>query len=97
MRVCDTLSDLGGVRGNYPELFKLDRDAEEMSDATYLAGFACLDDRDPGNLRGMFSWTSGGECDKDAKIAWMLKEAWYGGRFVCGTTCTDFFAALWPH
>ena len=40
MRVCDTLSDLGGVRGNYPKLFKLHRDAEEVSNATYLGGLA---------------------------------------------------------
>ena len=40
MRVCGTLSDLSGVQGNYPQLFKLDGDAEAMSDATYLGGFA---------------------------------------------------------
>ena len=100
MQVCDTLSDLSDVRGNCPQLSRLDSDTKEMSNATYLGGFAWLDGRDPGDLRGMISRTSGGECVEDAEIARiskLLKEARDRGRFVRGTTCTDFFAALWPH
>lgn len=77
MRFRDALFKLSGMRGNYPQLFKMDGN-NEMGYGTYLGDLAWLEGTDPDELRGMFGRTVGGAFDKDAEIARLsklLKEA----------------------